>query len=363
MLLSAYANSLTVTSNPYSNLPSSSFWKTGVAQENPFKINNIYAKKFAISSTDKIATAGSCFAQHISRYLKKNGYGVLDAEPAPPGLPEALHSTFGFSMYSARYGNIYTVRQLLQLIQEVANIREPRAYIWNKYTRFYDGLRPAIEPNGLRSQEEVVEHRLHHLSRVNHVFKQLDVFIFTLGLTESWLHIDSGTIFPLAPGALVGNYDPTSHGFYNASFTEIVDDFLQFESILKSLRNSKPYKIILTVSPVPLTATASGKHILVSNTYSKSVLRKVAGYLSDHYSHIDYFPSYELVTNPRLHSSSYSHNLRTVREEKVDSVMKHFFEQHPPIFTQNKNAYVEQQRKDSLSDLQCEEALLDAFSK
>ena len=352
-----------MTSNPYHKLSSPSFWKTGVAQENPFKINNIYTKKFEISSTDKLATAGSCFAQHISRYLRINGYSVLDVEPAPPGLPEALHSTFGFSMYSARYGNIYTVRQLLQLIQEVANIREPKAYIWTKYNRFYDGLRPAIEPNGLRSQEEVLKHRLHHISCVNDVFKQFDVFIFTLGLTESWLHIDSGTIFPLAPGVLVGDYDPTCHDFYNASFAEIIDDFLEFESILTSLRNSKPYKIILTVSPVPLTATASGKHILVSNTYSKSVLRTVAGYLSDHYSHIDYFPSYELVTNPRLHSSSYGHNLRSVREESVAYVMKHFFEQHPPIANQNTNAYVDQQRKDSLSDLQCEEALLDAFSK
>lgn len=139
-----------MTSNLYSKLPSCSFWKTGVVQENPFKIHNIYAKKFEISSTDKIATAGSCFAQHISRYLKKNGYGVLDAEPAPPGLPEALHSTFAFSMYSARYGNIYTVRQLLQLSEEVAKIREPKAYIWDKHNRFYDGLCPAVEPNGLR---------------------------------------------------------------------------------------------------------------------------------------------------------------------------------------------------------------------
>ena len=43
--------------------------------------------------------------------------------------------------------------------------------------------------------------------------------------------------------------------------------------------------------------------------------------------------------------------------------MKHFFEQHPPVFAQNTNACVEQHRKDSLSDLQCEEALLEAFSE
>ena len=68
------------------------------------------------------------------------------------------------------------------------------------------------------------------------------MFIFTLGLTESWLHRNSGTVFPLAPGALVGHYDACCSGFYNASFTEFLDDFLEFESIVKSLRNSTPYR-------------------------------------------------------------------------------------------------------------------------
>lgn len=350
-------------SNPYSHLSSCSFWKTGVAQENPYAIESIYCKKFEISATDKIVTAGSCFAQHISRYLNKNGYGLLDVEPPPPGLPEALHSTFGYLMYSARYGNIYTVRQLLQLAQEVAKIRDPKDYIWEQRNRFYDGLRPAVEPNGLRSSAEVVEHRSHHLSRLKDLFVSFDVFIFTLGLTESWVHRDSGTVYPLAPGALIGHYDESIHGFYNLSFSEILEDFLEFESTLQSLRNSLPYKIILTVSPVPLTATASGKHILVSNTYSKAVLRAVAGYLSDHYAHIDYFPSFEIVTNPRLHSSSYSHNLRSVRQESVDVVMKHFFEQHPPILCQDVNACSDTHHQESIGDLQCEEALLEAFSK
>ena len=66
--------------NPYEHLPISAYWKTGVTQENPYKIQNTYKKKFNIKSTTKIATTGSYFAQHISRYLKKNGYNVLDFE-------------------------------------------------------------------------------------------------------------------------------------------------------------------------------------------------------------------------------------------------------------------------------------------
>ena len=62
-------------------------------------------------------------------------------------------------MYSARYGNIYTVRQLLQLAQEVAGEWNPENYIWEKDGKFYDALRPAVEPEGLNSPEEVIEHR------------------------------------------------------------------------------------------------------------------------------------------------------------------------------------------------------------
>ena len=62
--------------HPYSNLPKNAFWKTGVAQENPYAMEGIYEKKFDITSNTKIATAGSCFAQHITHHLKKNGYNV-----------------------------------------------------------------------------------------------------------------------------------------------------------------------------------------------------------------------------------------------------------------------------------------------
>jgi len=34
--------------SPYSNLNSKAFWKTGVSEENPFLIKDIYKKKFSI---------------------------------------------------------------------------------------------------------------------------------------------------------------------------------------------------------------------------------------------------------------------------------------------------------------------------
>ena len=341
--------------NPYLGLPKSAFWKTGVAQENPYAIEGIYKKKFDIPADAKIATAGSCFAQHISRYLKKNGYNVLDVEPPPPGLPEHLHQKFGYSMYSARYGNIYTIRQLLQLVQEVAGERIPQNVIWKKDGMHFDALRPAVEPDGFDSPEKVLEDRKIHISRLKELFKNLDLFIFTLGLTEMWIHKCSGTVYPTAPGTLVGEFDEKIYEFKNAQFREMIMDFNKFQKVLKKIRGGKSFKILLTVSPVPLTATASGKHVLVSTVHSKSMLISVAGQLAANKPYIDYFPSYELVTNPKLHSTSFSDNLRSVRDETVQSVMSHFFEEHKSHLSFSNYLLIDNDKP----DVQCEESVIE----
>ncbi|SBO43781.1 GSCFA domain-containing protein [Cyanobium sp. NIES-981] len=314
--------------HPYADLPPSAFWKSGVSHGDPHAIQGIYRKKFDLSPQTRIATAGSCFAQHITRRLAGEGLHVLDVEPAPSGLPTSLHQKYGFSLFSARYGNIYTVRQLLQLAEEVAGDRAPQDYVWERNGRYFDALRPGVEPEGLDSPEEVVEHRRYHIAAVKKLFQELDLIVFTLGLTESWEHRESGTVYPMAPGTFAGKYDPEIHAFRNSQFPDVIGDFNKFQVLLRSLRQGRPFKVMLTVSPVPLTASASGHHVLVSSSYSKAILRSVAGQLADNQAHIDYFPSYEIVTNPKLCSSAFAENLRSVRESAVDVVMEHFFSQH-----------------------------------
>jgi hypothetical protein len=349
--------------SPYTNLPSEAFWKTGVSQCSPYAMSAIYRKKYSISRETKIATAGSCFAQHISRNLVKNGFNLLDLEPPPLGLPTDLHLNYGFSMYSARYGNIYTVRQLHQLAKEAVGTYEPQDIAWPKGDTYIDAIRPAIEPNGYSSVAELLSARSCHLAKVKQMLLEMDLFIFTLGLTEMWIHSSSGTVYPLAPGSIGGDYDPSIHQFENASFSSIIEDYYGFESVVRALRGGRPFQVMLTVSPVPLTATAVNQHVLVSTTHSKSTLRAVAGELSKH-DHIDYFPSYELVVNPRLHSTSYSDNLRTVRDEAVSNVMSHFFAEHKPIPKPTASSSIKSPEVERVqSDVQCEEALLEAFGQ
>ena len=74
---------------------------------------------------------------------------------------------------------------------------------------------------------------------------------------------------------------------------EIVSDLSQFLEELKAL-NAKA-RVVLTVSPVPLVATATGEHVLAASTYSKAVLRVACQEITERYPDVVYFPAYEIV--------------------------------------------------------------------
>jgi len=314
--------------SPYENREPKSFWRSGVAETHPLTAEDLYRKKFEIAGSDGIATAGSCFAQHVARHMRASGFNVLDVEPAPAALSEESARAFGYGIYSARTGNIYSARQLLQLAQDAHSGSVEAADVWTKDGRFYDALRPNIESQGFESLEEALALRREHLDKVQDLFARMDVLVFTFGLTEAWMDKNTGRVFPTAPGTIAGDYDPGVHVFKNFDYAEVRDDFEQF---LKLVRATNPkLRVLLTVSPVPLTATATGDHVLAATTYSKSVLRAVAGDLARDHDNIDYFPSYEMIASPWSRGFFYESNLREVSRAGVEAVMRVFFEQHRP---------------------------------
>ena len=352
-----FQNPIIAPVNPYDSLPNSSFWKSAVVQSDPTRLDSIYRPKFKITDKDKIATAGSCFAQHITRELRQRGCQIIDREKAPPGLTASLHSRFGYGLYSCRHGNIYTTRQLVQLATEVVEQQIKVDCVWVRDGAFFDAFRPSIEPSGWPTPEDVVSARAFHLKNVAKVLRRMDVFIFTLGLTEGWALTSNGQVYPTAPGTLCGTYDPGKYQFFNLDTRDIYDDIRRFIDIVTSFRGNNEFKLVLTVSPVPLTATASAHHVLYSTMLSKATLRSAAGMLVKDFDNVDYFPSFELVTNPSLRSSGYEDNLRSVRRDTVDFVMRHFFDAHilGERTDRSLSSLVEPE------DVICDEALLEDF--
>jgi len=130
-----------------------------------------------------------------------------------------------------------------------------------------------------------------------------------------------------------------------------MDDLKEYWRLLKSI-NPKA-KMLLTVSPVPLNATASDDHVLVASTRSKSVLRSVAGDIAEDESDVFYFPSYEVISSHPGRGMFFEPDLRNVNDAGVKLVMKHFFASF--------NAKgVDPARDDEII---CEEAELERFAK
>lgn len=309
--------------NPYRGRPAKSFWLPSVAERHFSEIADLW-QPFALKKANRVATAGSCFAQHIGHNLMARGANFIDCEPAPAFLADAENARrFGYGVFSCRYGNIYTSRQLLQLFQEAFGTRTPEEVVWTKQGRFFDALRPGVNPVGHASAEDVITMRKSHLHAVKQMFEDVDLFVFTMGLTEGWEAKSDGTVYPMAPGTACGEFDPTKYQFRNLRYNDIAEDMINFRRLLKEVNSQA--RILLTVSPVPLMATASDDHVLVATSYSKSVLRAVAGDLAHDHADVYYFPSFEIISTHPFRGSFFEPDLREVNQVGVNLVMDHFF--------------------------------------
>jgi hypothetical protein len=103
--------------------------------------------------------------------------------------------------------------------------------------RYYDLLRPNAVPDGFSSVEEAAHDRTYHLACVRHMFSTSNVFVLTLGLTESWYHAGLGHTYPVCPGTARGEYQPQLHQFRNLTHAEVTDDL---EQLIAGLRQVNP---------------------------------------------------------------------------------------------------------------------------
>ena len=218
--------------------------------------------------------------------------------------------------------------QLLQLFKHAFGQLESSEPVWRAADGSHiDPLRPAVQPGGFASEEECLWDRREHLAAVRRMFLELDIFIFTLGLTETWMCTADGTALPVCPGSgLGGHFDPERYGFHNFGASEVVQHMTEFFELLSAVNPSA--RVILTVSPVPLIATFEARHVLQATVYSKSVLRVACEELIRRFDHVHYFASYEIVTATGDSRSYFQDDRRGVSSEAVDHVIQCFKEQY-----------------------------------
>ena len=348
--------------NPYATIKDFHLWRRSVARGETHLFDPVVSPRFHLGKTTKIATAGSCFAQHISRQLQRIGFHYFVPESGLE-LTSEERGRRNFGVFSARYGNLYTARQLLQLFEEAFEGREPAEKAWLRDDgRYVDPYRPQIEPDGFETVEAVIEARGRHLSAVRSVFLDADVLVFTLGLTEAWRSRVDGSVFPLAPGVVAGSFDDSRHEFINFKVGDVDLDLSVF---LEKLKQKNPLvKVLLTVSPVPLIATYEKRNVLVSTTYSKSVLRVAADQIISRFDWVDYFPSYEIITGSYAGGLYYEADYREVNSRGVAHAMRCFVRNYASRASSEAPAELALPRETSDTahrDIICDEEAIDAI--
>lgn len=346
--------------NPYRGLPDRQFWGRAMTAPAPGHVDPV-VQSARLEPHQRIATMGSCFAQRLARHIAASGLHHFDAEAPSSGLPAGLAAAQGYGMFSARYGNVYTVRQAVQLFDRAFGTFSPEEDVWERDGRYIDAFRPLVDPQGSDGPGQVRAAAQEHLACVREVFTRFDWLVFTLGLTEAWRSRLDGAVYPLAPGVAGGSFDPDRHEFVNFSAAQVEEDL---HSLVARIAGVNPQgRILLTVSPVPMIATCEPQQVWVANTVTKARLRVAADEVERAHPHVLYFPAYEIITSPTAGGRYYAEDLRQVTDAGLRQVMRifsrHFIEgQAPPVDASLASSNLA--RASLFSDVVCDEEMIEA---
>lgn len=266
-----------------------------------------------------IGSAGSCFAMEIAKVLQEEDFNYVVTELGENPHEEAIIDGYTLgsnkALYSANFGILFNTPSLRQLAEKAFGEREFNKYLVQaEHGLFMDPYRENVY---FKSKENYLRDYPKHVEAIRQTLLQSEVFIFTAGLNECW-QLNDGTVISRNP----------RNSFYHLmehrvlTVEENIHNIKTFFNIVK--RHNPNFKLVLTLSPVPLLATGRGKdhHIIESNTHSKAVLRVALEEVVASHPDIYYLPSYELVTE--CVPNAWKEDHRHVTEETVSKVITMF---------------------------------------
>lgn len=285
-------------------------------------------KKLLDSSSNKIFTIGSCFANELRAYL--NHSSLYQTFPAIPD--EVLNRFHSLSKETTSWGewdgssnfqhyNTFSIRQEIE--KAAGRWKQSEDDFWtldnHGETIFQDPYRRKIFASSHRELFEIIE--AFDLA-IYTGLKSANLAIITLGLIEVWRKKNNRLISCCEPkyGGGAGEQETE---FYLATYQDNYQNVRETVQIL--LDYFQIPNVVITVSPVPLGRTFRKLEVSVANVESKSVLRSVAGQVSSEFENVHYFPSYEMAIFDR---NSYREDGRHIHPEKVSQIMDFFSKVH-----------------------------------
>ena len=247
----------------------------------------VISPNFKLKRSDAIYTIGSCFARNIEEELATHGMRLPTLEVVAKPEDEATGRPNGML-------NKFVTGSILLELEWALGAREFCSdYLYEvSQGLFMDAsLKPGMKPVSLARAME----RRGEVTRNTHKVAECDCVTITLGLNESWYDKELGVYLNCSPPLAFIRQHPLRFEFRVLGFEEAYADVNAAIDLIRGV-SERSIKVLLTVSPVPLDTTFSPSDVLISNTFSKSVLRAVAGIVAQERSYVDYFPAFEIVT-------------------------------------------------------------------
>jgi hypothetical protein len=243
---------------------------------------------FSFSKEDQIMTIGSCFAREVESALAGLGFTL-------PTLSLEMPSDERTSEIPNDILNKYTVESMANEIEWA--FAPPAIANTDLFVTAGEGLwhDPHLVHNVRPASLERVAKRREAVLRTMGQLPNCRIVVVTLGLAEAWYDIKLGfhlNSMPPQPALLA---EPERFRLDVLSYEDIFNGIERLLGLLKQYGHPD-HKVLMTVSPVPFKATFSGQDAIAANSYSKSVQRAAVEAAVRLHPHVNYFPSYEIVT-------------------------------------------------------------------
>ncbi len=275
---------------------------------------------FSMTREDTVYTIGSCFARNIEKVLAENGMRVLSREFDLGEIGASLSDPSNFF-------NKYTIHSILNELRWALE-REtfPGADVLYPVgpDRYVDAQLGMMRLDF--DEATILAFRQRYLDALAMV-READVIVLTLGYVETWFDRKLGLYLNIAPPLEAMTAEPRRFEFRVLSYRDVIKALEDLHALLLRHR-TKPLKMLVTVSPVPLLATFRNMDVLVANAYSKSVQRAALDEFVQGKDGVDYFPSYEFVTlsNPTVAWSG--RDYRHVSPDIINRIMDNVLESY-----------------------------------
>jgi hypothetical protein len=283
-------------------------------------------RKPVVRRGSQVFAMGSCFAMEIRNVLRQKGFAVFPQYHALEFDPQ--HQRVGKlpRIDNINHYDTFAIRQEFEQAFGALPATAPGDF-WQ-----VDAAASKVEgfANGALYQDPYRKHifadSLEGLAAVTRrldacihdAIRRVDVYILTLGLIEAWRDKRSGRYVCRAPAP--AQMDKVE--FVLSDFAANLENMRRVCSLIGEHRPGA--QIVLTVSPVGLGRTFTGRDVVVANMESKSLLRAVAGQIEREFANVTYWPSYEIAMREDLFHDDGRH----VTSQGVEKILDAFIEAH-----------------------------------